>query len=188
MRIDIQRTTEADWLDLKTIRLQSLKESPKVFGLTYEAVSALTDSQWSERAGNRTPPMYFIARDAEGPVGLIGGVKANVEFNLIAMWVAPSYRGLGVGKALVAKVLSTAASYGESEVCLFVSPLNKAASALYEGMGFRFTQHFEALESYPDVIVQRMVVKLDAGSSASTDAHYLLSIHKSFPPSDKEES
>lgn len=170
MRIDIQQTTEADWLDLKTIRLQSLTESPKAFGLTYEAVSAYTDSQWRERAGNRTPPVYFVARDEEGPVGLIGGVKANVEFNLIAMWVAPSHRGLGVGKALVATVLSAAASRDESEVCLLVSPLNKAACALYEEMGFRFAQHFEALESYPEVIVQRMVAKLGTNLSAGADA------------------
>ena len=166
MHINIQQTTEADWLDLKTIRLQSLTESPRAFGLTYEAVSAYTEAQWKERAGNQTLPTYFVARDQEIPVGLIGGVKANVEYNLIAMWVAPSYRGLGIGEALIAKVLSAAASRGESEVCLFVSPLNKAASALYERMGFRFTQHFEALESYPEVVVQRMVAKLGRDSSA----------------------
>jgi ribosomal protein S18 acetylase RimI-like enzyme len=172
MRLDIQQTTEADWLDLKTIRLQSLTESPTAFGLTYEAVSAYTDAQWRERAANRTPPMYFVARDAGDPVGLIGAVKTNVEFNLIAMWVAPSHRGLGVGKALVAKVLSTAASRGEAEVCLFVSPLNKAASALYERMGFRFTQHYEALESYPEITLQRMVAELgkDSSSVANADA------------------
>jgi len=169
MRIDIQQTTEADWLDLKKIRIESLMESPKAFGLTYEAVSAYTDNQWRERAGNRTPPVYFIARDDEDPVGLIGGVKANSEFNLIAMWVAPSHRGLGVGKTLVARVLSTAESRGESEVSLFVSPLNKAASALYESMGFRFTQYFEALESFPQITVQRMAVVLGiplAGANA----------------------
>jgi ribosomal protein S18 acetylase RimI-like enzyme len=160
MSFNIQQTTEADWLDLKTIRLQSLAESPKAFGLAYEVASAYTDDQWRDRAGNRTPPMYFVARNEEGPVGLIGGVKAKAEFNLIAMWVAPSHRGLGVGRALVAKVLSIAASRGESEVCLFVSPLNKAACALYEGMGFCFTQHFEPLESYPKIMVQRMVARL----------------------------
>jgi ribosomal protein S18 acetylase RimI-like enzyme len=164
MRIDIQQTTEADWLDLKTIRLQSLTESPKAFGLTYEAAVVYTDDQWRDRAGNRTPPMYFIARDEEGPVGLIGGVKATAEFELIAMWVAPSHRGHGVGRALVAKVLSTAAARGEFEVCLFVSPPNKAACALYEGMGFCFTQHVQALESYPEITVQRMVAKLGTNS------------------------
>ena len=171
MRIDIQQTTEADWRDLKKVRLQSITESPKSFGLTYEAVSAYTDDQWRERAGNRTPPMYFVARDEGVPIGLIGGVKAHAEFNLIAMWVAPSHRGRGVGKALVATVLSTAASRGESEVSLFVSPINKAASTLYESMGFRFTQHFEALESFPEITVQRMVAVPGASPvGASVDA------------------
>jgi ribosomal protein S18 acetylase RimI-like enzyme len=171
MRIDIQQTTEADWLDLKKVRLQSLTESPKAFGLTHEAVSAYTDDQWRARAGNQTLPMYFIARDEENPIGLIGGVKTNAEFNLIAMWVDPSHRGLGVGKALVEKVLSTASSCGESEVSLFVSPFNKAASALYESMGFRFTQHLEALKSFPEITVQRMVAVLDTSSAcANVDA------------------
>lgn len=170
MLINIQKTTEADWLDLKKVRLQSLMESPKAFGLTYESVLAYTEAQWRDRAGNRTPPIYFIARNEGNPVGLIGGVKANSEFSLIAMWVAPSHRSLGVGKALVTRVLSVAASRGESEVSLFVSPLNKAASALYEAMGFRFTQHFEALESFPEVTVQRMVVELGGKYSENFNA------------------
>ncbi len=169
MQIDIRQTTEADWLDLKTIRLQSLRESPKAFGLSYDAASAYTDAQWRDRAGNRTPPMYFLARDAGNPVGLIGGVKAGEEFSLIAMWVAPSHRGLGLGKALVAEVLSAAASRGESEVSLFVSPLNKSACALYEAMGFSFTQHFESLESHSEILVQRMVAKLGANLPANVD-------------------
>jgi ribosomal protein S18 acetylase RimI-like enzyme len=160
MTIEIQQTKDADWIDLKAIRLQSLLDSPKAFGLTYEVASAYTDDQWKDRAGNRTPPMYFIARDRGSPIGLIGGVKANADFNLIAMWVAPSHRGRGVGRVLVAKVLATAAALGESEVCLFVSPLNKAACALYEAMGFCFTPHFEALESFPEVMHQRMFAKL----------------------------
>jgi ribosomal protein S18 acetylase RimI-like enzyme len=169
MQLDIRQTTEADWLDLKTIRLQSLTESAKAFGLSYEAAAAYTDAQWRDRAGNRTPPMYFVARDEGDPVGLIGAVKAGAELSLIAMWVAPSHRGLGVGRALVAEVLSAAASRGESEVSLFVSPLNKSACALYEAMGFSFTQHFESLESYPEITVQRMVAKLGANLAASAD-------------------
>jgi ribosomal protein S18 acetylase RimI-like enzyme len=55
-------------------------------------------------------------------------------------------------------------------VSLFVSPLNKAASALYEAMGFRFTQHFEALESFPEVTVQRMVVELGGKYSENFNA------------------
>ncbi|WP_046351842.1 GNAT family N-acetyltransferase [Janthinobacterium sp. B9-8] len=161
MHIHIQQTTDVDWLDLKTIRLFSLAESPDAFGLTHEVAFAYTDAQWQDRAGNRTPPMYFVARDEGNPVGLIGGVKANTGFNLIAMWVAPSHRGLGIGSVLVEKVLAAAVPRGESEVCLFVSPLNKAACALYERMGFCFTPHFEALESDPKIMLQRMLARFD---------------------------
>lgn len=162
MSITIRQTTDSDWLDLKTIRMQSLMESPKAFGLSYAAASKYTDEQWQERAGNRTPPMYFIARQNDVPIGLIGAVKAHDQFNLIAMWVVPKHRGSGVGKALVEKVLSIAASRGESEVSLFVSPLNQAACALYEKAGFRFAEQVEALESHPEILVQRMSVDISS--------------------------
>ncbi|MEN9660004.1 MAG: hypothetical protein RL571_3469 [Pseudomonadota bacterium] len=166
MSINIQQTTDADWLDLKTIRPHSLLESPHAFALSYEAASAFTDAQWQARAGNRTLPMYFIARDEGNPIGLIGGVKAGNDFNLIAMWVAPSHRGLGVGRSLVAQVLAVAASCGESEVSLLVSPLNKAACALYERMGFCFTPHFDALESFPEIRLQHMLAKLEMNGAS----------------------
>lgn len=162
MSITIRQTTDSDWLDLKTLRMQSLMESPTAFGLSYEAVSKYTDQQWQERAGNRTPPMYFIARQNGASIGLIGAVKANNQFNLIAMWVVPEHRGSGVGKALVEKVLSIAASRGESEVSLFVSPLNQAACGLYEKAGFRFTEQVEPLESHPEILVQRMSVDISS--------------------------
>ena len=72
MRIDIRQTNEADWLDLKKIRLESLMDAPRAFGLTYEAASAYTDDQWRQRAGNQTPPVYFLARDGARPIGVIG--------------------------------------------------------------------------------------------------------------------
>lgn len=162
MSITLRQTTDSDWLDLKTIRMQSLMESPKAFGLSYETASKYTDEQWQERAGNRTPPMYFIARQNDVPIGLIGAVKAHDQFNLIAMWVAPEHRGAGVGKALVEKVLSIAASRGESEISLFVSPLNQAACGLYEKAGFRFTEQVEPLESHPEILVQRMSVDISS--------------------------
>jgi ribosomal protein S18 acetylase RimI-like enzyme len=78
------------------------------------------------------------------------------------MWVVPEHRGAGVGKALVEKVLSIAESRGESEVSLFVSPLNQAACALYEKAGFRFAEQVEALESHPEILVQRMSVDISS--------------------------
>ncbi len=161
MVLSVRQTTEEDWCELKALRLESLTESPESFGLTLSAASVYTEAQWKDRAGNRTPPTYFIAHDADVPIGLVGGVMINSAFNLIAMWVAPSHRSRGIGRALVRKLLSFAKSRGESEVSLMVSPLNATAYSLYKRMGFVSTEYFEPLESDPNINLQRMTAKIN---------------------------
>ncbi|WP_373973992.1 GNAT family N-acetyltransferase [Chitinibacter sp. SCUT-21] len=165
MSFEIQACTENDWRDLKQVRLQSLLDAPTAFGLSYATVAAYSDADWQDRAANRTPPTYFIARVGEQVAGLVGGVKTAEEFNLIAMWVAPTHRGTGIGKALIERVLALAAAAGAAEVALFVSPLNISATSLYQSMGFRFTPHFKALDSFPEVTVQRMVATIQEPAS-----------------------
>jgi hypothetical protein len=45
--------TENDWEDLKEIRLSSLRESPKAFGVSYNEASYYTPEDWKLRASER---------------------------------------------------------------------------------------------------------------------------------------
>ncbi|STQ91124.1 GNAT family N-acetyltransferase [Iodobacter fluviatilis] len=156
----IKKTEEVDWKALKELRLESLKESPTAFGLSYSSMAESTDAQWQDRAACRTPPSYFIAWNDSEAIGMIGGVINNDEYNLIAMWVSPNNRSLGIAKKLVEVVLGHAKEMGKSSVVLSVSPENAPAKILYESMGFCFIKKFEYLDSHPHIQVQKMVVDL----------------------------
>ena len=78
------------------------------------------------------------------------------EFNLIAMWVRPAYRGAGVAPALVEAIKESAVSRGNSRVVLDVSLDNEHAAALYRKLGFSFIPEWGTLESHPEITVQKM--------------------------------
>lgn len=155
----IRQTTEADWQKLRQIRLESLLESPKAFSWTHSLASQLTESDWRKRAAAADYPIFFFALENEHPVGLIGGVIENSEFNLISMWVAPTSRGRGVGELLVATLKIHARKTGFDKMGLLVSPENKPASHFYLKQGFVFLDPAEALPK-DDKMSQKMAMKI----------------------------
>ena len=106
--------TENDWEDLKEIRLSSLKESPEAFGLSYLEASAYTPEEWKLRASNTQGLRFILAYIHEVPVGLIGGIFTNNEYELISMWVSPKFRENKVGTQLVNTLKEYAAEQGLS--------------------------------------------------------------------------
>lgn len=160
MNIHIRKTEETDWIALKELRLESLNESPKAFGLAYANATQFTDTQWQDSAACKTPPTYFMAWYHLKAIALIGGAISNGEYNLIAMWVSPKNRGLGIAEKLIHTALFHAQEIGHSNVVLSVSPENIPANRLYEKMGFHFIEQYEQLKSHPDIKVQKMVANI----------------------------
>ena len=74
-----------------------------------------------------------VADDGEQLVGMVGGDwdEQSGRVHLVALWVEPSSRGRGVGKALVAEVLSGARERQAHRVELWVVDDALAAAALY---------------------------------------------------------
>ena len=153
----IRSTTEDDWEVLREIRLASLLDAPTAFGTTYAANAANTEAQWRDRAAGRGPGRFVLAFVDGAAVGMAGAVvNAAGEFGLIAMWVRPAYRGAGVAAALVEATKANATARGYSRVVLDVSPDNERATAFYKKLGFEFLPVWEALESHPEITVQKM--------------------------------
>lgn len=150
-------TIEENWETLKSIRLASLLDAPTAFGVSYEAVSVYSEEQWRERASARTQAQFLLAfRDGEA-VGLIGdAVDSSGQYNLIAMWVQPDCRGLGVAGRLVDAVKARASARGHSRVILSVAPDNLRAVNFYRKQGFAFLPEWETLASHPAIKVQKM--------------------------------
>ncbi len=153
----IRHTTEEDWEVLKEIRLSSLLDTPTAFGVTYESAATNSDAQWRDRAANRSPAQFLLAFADEAVAGMIGGVvSATDEFNVIAMWVKPDYRGTAVAAALIESIKECAVSRGHRRIVLDVSPDNARAAAFYRKQGFSFLPEWEPLASHPGITLQKM--------------------------------
>jgi ribosomal protein S18 acetylase RimI-like enzyme len=153
----IRRTTEEDWEILKEIRLASLLDAPTAFGVSHASAAAYSDAQWRDRASGRIQSAYLLAFVNGVAASMVAGVVSPaLEFNLIAMWVKPAYRGTPVATGLVDSMKTYAVSQGHTRVVLDVSPDNGRAAAFYRKQGFSFLPEWEALASYPDIKLQKM--------------------------------
>jgi ribosomal protein S18 acetylase RimI-like enzyme len=76
-----------------------------------------------------------------GPVGYVGTIQGVIDRGPIGaiqnVGVAPDYRGLGLGRALVFKCLSGFREAGLRRVYLEVTAENASAVHLYRDLGFR---------------------------------------------------
>ena len=148
---------ESHWADLKTVRLASLLDAPKAFGMRHASAAALSEAQRRERASGTRGAAFFIAQNVQETVGLIGVTAvAAGDCELIAMWVRPAQRGSGVAASLVDAVKAAAVAGGAHTVHLAVSPANLPAARFYARQGFRFLSQFEALDSDPGITLQKM--------------------------------
>lgn len=85
---------------------------------------------------------FLIASDGEGPFGYVlirfrhsmwvSGAEATIE----DLFVGPSKRKKGAGRALVESALQAAADHGCLSVCLDTNEFNAASTAIYTQLGF----------------------------------------------------
>lgn len=87
---------------------------------------------------------WIASQDGEpaGCILLYGQTADLAEFK--RLWVAPAYRGNGIGRALTRQVVEEARAQGFGTLGLTTTPWSTAAQALYESMGF------ERTGPYPD--------------------------------------
>ena len=139
-------------LAFKVARLRALQDTPTAFGSTYAAESRRTDQEWLQRADrwNGDRSVAFLASDSDLPCGIVGSFVDREDASradLVSMWVAPSHRRGGVGRALVHAVLDWARTKGARAVYLTVTCNNDTAIRFYRSLGFSFTG---ATEPYPN--------------------------------------
>jgi ribosomal protein S18 acetylase RimI-like enzyme len=153
----IRATEEQDWEILKKIRLAALLDTPTAFGVSYQTALTDSDELWKRRACSETQPKFWLAFNGDKAIGMIGaGVDQTDRYNLIAMWVEPESRKLGVAESLVNAVKSDSINKGCKQIFLDVSPDNLKASRFYRKHGFFFTGEEKPLASHPEILVHTM--------------------------------
>ncbi|MFD0690337.1 GNAT family N-acetyltransferase [Actinomadura fibrosa] len=143
-RLVLRRLGEDDAAEYRAFRLRALRDAPGAFTSTFEEEDAkplaATVTRLVPSDGTRT-----VVLGAFDPVrGLIGsaGLRAPSRLQerhkgtLFGMAVAPHAAGRGVGRALVERILETAAEAGLVQVDLTVSEGNVPAERLYRACGF----------------------------------------------------
>ncbi len=136
--LGIRRLAAGDWAAFREARLAALRDAPEAFGSTAADAEKLDEQAWRRRLKQR---VVFLAEVSDGAVGLVAGIEGDQpgEAELISMWVAPGWRGTGVGDRLVEAVLAWAMGEGFTSVGLWVAMGNARAERLYARQGFAAT-------------------------------------------------
>jgi GNAT superfamily N-acetyltransferase len=120
------------------VRLAALREAPYAFGSTYESEAGASEESWRHRLTDRTRFVAEIEGRVAGTVG-VGTGEVSGDAALTALWVSPSFRGKGIGSALIDAVVDWATGQHCSQVLLWVTDVNQTAERLYERHGFART-------------------------------------------------
>ena len=129
-----QATTAADWADAERLIRAYLA------GLPFEVDFQDVDGELADLPGAYGPPdgLVLLVRDDEGHAVGVVGVKRFDEHDaeLKRMYLDPSARGGGMGRALAEVAITAARSRGYRRLLLDTVARLEAAIAIYLALGF----------------------------------------------------
>ncbi len=147
----VRPTTEADWRQVRDLRLEMLQDSPIAYGETLATAAGHNDAEWRMRGARGQGASGTVLAAIAGNDRWIGtmGVFLPGEVTdplmagvpvLVGVYVAPDHRGTeaGVMDALLAGIEGWAASRSD-RLALHVHEDNLRAIRAYQKRGFRFT-------------------------------------------------
>lgn len=145
--LHVVRLGPDDWRDYRELRLGMLRDAPDAFWTQLADVQHLAEEDWRQRSHDRT----LHVRDADGtPLGTTTvltretnqalGLQAGTGDALVlAVYVVPAARGLGVVDLLLEAARHLAQELGCTRLVLQVGEANLAARRAYERHGYRLT-------------------------------------------------
>lgn len=133
--------TEAQ--DYQKIRLESLQNNPEAFASTYEREAVFTLEKIESRVARTNNSFLLGAFDEENLVGIVGFIKETskkIQHKgfIYGMYVTPDYRGKGIAKELMVRVVQHAKeTFDDLEIItLSIVTNNVEARGLYLSLGF----------------------------------------------------
>jgi ribosomal protein S18 acetylase RimI-like enzyme len=139
----VRRLVPADAAALRRLRLDALAEAPESFGSSYEEEHTLTLEDIRAWIAPPDDGALFGAFLEDGLAGIAGvsrqrRLKMRHKAHAWSVYVAPRWRGAGLGRALMLAVIAHARGMrGIRQLQLSVTAHNQAALALYASLGFR---------------------------------------------------
>ncbi|KQQ28604.1 GNAT family N-acetyltransferase [Frondihabitans sp. Leaf304] len=164
--VTIRPVTEADWREVRVLRLEMLRDTPIAFGETLATAENHPEAEWRLRGrrGTDEGSASFAAIDESTGswVGTMGGYLPKTGFPLlVGVYVAPSHRGraAGVTDALLDEVEAWAKGHA-SAMALHVHEDNARAIRYYAGRGFTETGRKLPYELAPHGFENEMIKAL----------------------------
>jgi ribosomal protein S18 acetylase RimI-like enzyme len=149
----IERITTSQGTLLKELRCRALEDAPYAFSGTFEEAKKRSEESWVAWANNcsdNPKASLFIAYYNDKPCGMMGcdlaGEKNEVA-TLLAVWVAPEYRRLKVGQALLEVVKQWARESYAQVLHIWVAEKNASAISFYKAVGCEVTGQRQAFKS-----------------------------------------
>ncbi|MEY2849862.1 MAG: hypothetical protein RI885_2529 [Actinomycetota bacterium] len=118
-RFSLRPTVEADWREVRALRLEMLLDTPTAFGESFVSAVDHDEAEWRMRArrGTETPgSTSLVAITPAGRwIGSMGGYLDGTSPLLVGVYVHPDFRGRawGVTDALLAGVIRWASRHGD---------------------------------------------------------------------------
>lgn len=131
--------SHADWQRVQRLRLAALRDTPDVFGSTFEDEVKRLPEWWIDRLQSSGSTTFIAVEPDDSGMAVLGPFRSPPDCGLFGVWVAPAHRGLGVGDALMRSVIDQARSRGVGRLVLHVGRHNLPAQRLYLRHGFSFT-------------------------------------------------
>ena len=146
----------------RDLRLSALRDAPESFGETLAEVVARPESYWEELTRSVTPPgphAMFLACEGDRVVGSAYGLvdqERGQAARVGGMWVEPSVRRRGAGRALLRAIFGWARERRFNRLALWAPAHSAAALALYRQAGFRETGRRRPLPSDPSLEIAEL--------------------------------
>lgn len=141
MRYTIRRLNSGEADLYRSVRLESLKESPEAFASTYESALERSADSWHQQAdasatGSDRATFIVLADVPVGVAALYRNPEKSEEGEMIQVWVSPEYRGGEVAGGLMGALFQWAADNRIQTILAEVTPDNSRALRFYEKQGF----------------------------------------------------
>lgn len=137
------------WEEYRALRLEALQNDPFAFGSSYEEQTEKPREYWQERLEEKEDEFLLFAEAGGDLVGMVGSyletkLKVRHIANLVAFYVTSSYRGKGVGEALLQAALNRIAETDRiHKIRLSVNVTQEPAIELYKKAGFEQVGYFK---------------------------------------------
>lgn len=164
-QIEIMCFAKCDWKQYRYLRLEALKDSPDAFGSSLTEELKLSPENWKARLapvnGNVVLPLFAVKNDLH--IGLAFGIirSDNCKTGYVyQMWVAKNFRGNGVGKKLLERIIVWSQEQDLERLILEVEIGNAIPIGLYSSFGFVASQERIPLRDNSNLMTQRMILNI----------------------------